>query len=190
MLFQGQEFGASNPFLFFADHNPELAPVVHAGRKEFLKQFPSIANAGASERIDDPAAAETFERCKLDFSQRQAHAPLYALHIDLLALRRNDPAFAEQQSATMHGALLGPRAFLLRFFHPSGHRLIAVNLGDDLTLDPMPEPLLAARSGRRWRLLLDSEDVKYDGKGYAPPEREGMWLLTAQSAGVFAEEEA
>jgi maltooligosyltrehalose trehalohydrolase len=190
MLFQGQEFGASNPFLYFADHNPELAPVVYAGRKEFLKQFPSIANAGASDRIDDPAAEATFERCKLDFSERRAHAPLYALHADLLGLRRSEEAFASQQAASMHGALLGPRALVLRFFHASGHRLIAVNLGDDLRLDPVPEPLLAPRTGRRWRLLLDSEDVKYGGTGYAAPEREGAWQLTAQSACVFGEEAA
>jgi maltooligosyltrehalose trehalohydrolase len=190
MLFQGQEFGASNPFLYFADHNPELAPVVYAGRKEFLKQFPSIANAGASDRLDDPAAAATFERCKLDFSERRAHAPLYALHADLLGLRRSDDAFAAQEAATLHGAVLGPHALLLRFFHPSGHRLIAVNLGDDLKLDPVPEPLLAPRAGRRWRLLLDSEDVKYGGKGYAAPEREGVWELTAQSTCVFREEVA
>jgi len=190
MLFQGQEFGASGPFLYFADHNRELSPVVYAGRKEFLRQFPSIASAGASEQIDDPAASATFERCKLDFSEREKHAPLYALHTDLLALRRGDDAFSAQQSTTMHGALLGPRGFLLRFFHPSGHRLIAVNLGDDLTLDPAPEPLLAPRPGRRWRLLFDSEDVKYGGKGYAEPERDGAWRLTAQSACVFREEEA
>jgi maltooligosyltrehalose trehalohydrolase len=188
MLFQGQEFGASSPFFYFADHNRELASVVHTGRKEFLKQFPSIANAGASALIDDPAAVATFERSKLDFSERRTHAPLYALHIDLLALRRSEEAFAAQEAAALHGALLGPRAFLLRFFHPNGHRLIVVNLGDDLKLDPAPEPLLAARNGRRWQLLLDSEDVKYGGRGYAPPESEGVWQLTAQSACVFREE--
>lgn len=188
MLFQGQEFGASCPFLYFADNTPELAPVVHAGRRDFLRQFPSMASADGRERIDDPAALATFERCKLDFSEREKHAPLYALHTDLLALRHDDEAFAAQQAATLHGALLGPRAFLLRFFHPSGHRLIAVNLGDDLVLDPAPEPLLVPRADRRWQLLLDSDHPKYGGKGYAEPEREGAWQLTAQSASVFREE--
>jgi maltooligosyltrehalose trehalohydrolase len=106
-----------------------------------------------------------------------------------LTLRHGDEAFSAQDSDTLHGALLGPRAFLLRAFHASGHRLIVVNLGDDLTLDPAPEPLLAARPGRRWRLLIDSEDVRYGGKGYAEPERDGVWQLTAHSACVFREEE-
>lgn len=188
MLFQGQEFGASAPFLYFADHHAELSPVVYAGRKDFLRQFPSIATARTSELIDDPAATATFERCKLDFSEREKHAPLYALHVDLLALRQSDEAFAAQRAASMHGAVLGPRALVARFFHPDGHRLIVLNLGDDLKLDPAPEPLLAPRSGRRWRLLLCSEDVRYGGDGYAEPERKGVWQLTARSACVFREE--
>src|SRR5205807_5039175 len=43
MLFMGQEFACSAPFLYFADHNPELAKVVRKGRAEFLGQFPSLA---------------------------------------------------------------------------------------------------------------------------------------------------
>ena len=189
LLFQGQEFGASSPFLYFADHNPELAPLVHAGRKEFLQQFPSIDNGGASDVIDDPASPSTFERCKLDFSERQTHAPLYALHADLLALRRRDPCFGAQRGDWMHTAQLGPRALLARFFHPDAHRLIVLNLGDDLALDPAPEPLLAPRMGKRWRHLLGSEAVRYGGKGYAEPHRDGVWHLTARSASVFIEEE-
>src|SRR5206468_2776701 len=34
MLFQGQEFAASTPFLYFADHNPDLARLVAQGRRE------------------------------------------------------------------------------------------------------------------------------------------------------------
>jgi hypothetical protein len=41
MLFQGQEFAASNPFLYFADHNAELDRAVRKGRREFLGQFPA-----------------------------------------------------------------------------------------------------------------------------------------------------
>lgn len=188
MLFQGQEFAASAPFLYFADHNTELSPMVRAGRKEFLEQFPSIKSGGASERLDDPAWPATFERCKLDFSERESHAPVYALHADLLALRRADPCFSAQDAQAMHGAQLGPRAFLIRFFHPEGHRLILVNLGDDVVLDPAPEPLLAPRAGQSWRHVLTSDDVKYGGKGFARPHVDGVWQLTAQCASVFREE--
>jgi maltooligosyltrehalose trehalohydrolase len=113
---------------------------------------------------------------------------MYALHADLLALRRADPCFGSQDAGSMHGAQLGPRAFLVRFFHPEGHRLILVNLGEDLVLDPAPEPLLAPRAGQSWQHVLTSDDVKYGGKGYALPHVDGVWQLTAQSASVFKEE--
>jgi maltooligosyltrehalose trehalohydrolase len=189
MLFQGQEFGSSAPFLYFADHDRALSPTVHAGRKEFLRQFPSIgSSARATEQLANPADPATFERCKLEFNERTAHAPLYALHIDLLALRREDACFSAERAEAMHCATLAAEAFLVRFFHPDGDRLICVNLGADLTLDPAPEPLLAPRAGRTWRNLLLSEDLAYGGKGHVEPHRDGVWHLTAESASVLREE--
>src|SRR5206468_11970991 len=43
MLFQGQEFGATTPFYYFADHKPELAELVAKGRREFMLQFATAA---------------------------------------------------------------------------------------------------------------------------------------------------
>ncbi len=91
MLFQGQEFASSAPFLFFADHGEELGKAVAAGRREFLEQFPSITDREVQDRLAPPSAAATFQRCKLDLSERERHADTYALHRDLLALRRDDP---------------------------------------------------------------------------------------------------
>src|SRR6185436_17848703 len=88
MLFQGQEFAASAPFLFFADHGPDLAPSVSAGRGQFLTQFPSLASAESQRQLADPSLPSTFESCKLDWRERASHAEAYALHRDLLALRR------------------------------------------------------------------------------------------------------
>src|SRR5690606_33709546 len=51
MLFMGQEYGASQPFTFFADHNPELARLVHRGRREFVAQFKPYATERAQERV-------------------------------------------------------------------------------------------------------------------------------------------
>ncbi len=58
MVFQGQEFGSTSPFLYFA-HHEALAEAVRKGRAEFLRQFPS-AMAAESERNDDPADPATF----------------------------------------------------------------------------------------------------------------------------------
>ena len=91
MLFQGEEFAASSVFLYFADHNPDLAPLVRRGRAEFLSQFKTLAQPAIQERLSHPEDPGTFERCKLDLSERERHADVYALHRDLIHLRREDP---------------------------------------------------------------------------------------------------
>src|SRR5207302_14727 len=77
LLLQGQEFAASSPFLFFADHNPGLAKLARQGRAEFLAQFCSLALPDGKACLADPAAPATFEHCKLDFSDRQNNAQVY-----------------------------------------------------------------------------------------------------------------
>src|SRR5262249_18416247 len=88
MLFQGQEFAASSPFLFFADLPADLAKTVRTGRAAFLAQFPSLAGKEAQAALPDPTSRLTFEGCKLDLSERARHGTAYALHVDLLRLRR------------------------------------------------------------------------------------------------------
>ena len=165
MLFQGQEFGASSPFLYFADHNPELAQLVRTGRAEFLEQFPSIT--GVLEReLARPDARETFERCILDWSERDANAQVVALHRDLLQLRRDEPCFRAQRQGGIDGAVLGDDAFVLRYFGDAGDdRLLCINLGRTVHFDPAPEPLLAPPQGKAWRVMWSSEDPRYDGLG-------------------------
>src|SRR5438552_2852337 len=116
MLFQGQEFGASAPFYYFADHNPELAKLVGKGRKDFLKQFPSIACPECESILVDPESEETFRNSKLDLSERQKHAEIYQMHRDLLRLRRADPVFANPRRHGLECAVLAQEAFVLRFF--------------------------------------------------------------------------
>ena len=115
MLFQGQEFGASSPFLYFADHQPTLADTVRAGRAEFLAQFRSLQVAKCHGLFADPSDPATFERCKLDHREREAHAHVLALHRDLLRLRREEPAFRAQRKNGLDGAVLGDEAFFCDF---------------------------------------------------------------------------
>ena len=173
MLFQGQEFASTRPFLFFADHDRELARAVRTGRAAFLAQFPSMTTTVVQAQLHDPASRETFERCKLDPEERTKNAGTLALHRDLLALRRHDHAFAAQRADLVHGAVLGEDALALRFFCAQGDRLLLVNLGRDLTLVPAPEPLLASSTREPWRLVWSSDDPRYGGAGIAPIE--GDW---------------
>jgi maltooligosyltrehalose trehalohydrolase len=183
MLFQGQEFGASSPFLFFADHGPELARRIRRGRAEFLAQFPSLATPQIQEQFADPTDPATFERCKLDHAERETHREIYDLHRDLLKLRREEPVFRAQKLHGVDGAVLSSEAFLLRFFGQHGDdRLLLVNVGADLHLDPAPEPLLAPPAGADWITQWSSEDPRYGGSGTPSLDSAENWRIPGQAA--------
>ena len=189
MLFQGQEFAASAPFFYFADHSPELAKMVATGRRTFLEQFPSIA--GFEDELHRllvrPESEETFFRCKLDHGQRERHAAVYQLHRDLLELRRSDSVFRRPRVGGVDGAVLGRDAFVLRFFGADDDdRLLLVNLGVDLRLAPAPEPLLAPARGCGWRLLWTSEFPAYGGSGTPPVDAGENWVVPGQAAVVLS----
>jgi maltooligosyltrehalose trehalohydrolase len=147
MLFQGQEFAASAPFFYFADHKSELAGAVEEGRRQFMTQFPSIA----IDKLPPPHDPSTFERCKLDHSERERHAEAVALHRDLLGLRR--------PVDRVDGAVLGDATFLLRL---DDDRLLIINLGPAFSLDVAPEPLLAPAAGTRWEMHWSSEPGAFE----------------------------
>jgi len=182
MLFQGQEYAASQPFLYFADHEPELARMVEKGRGEFMRQFPSLAAVD----LVPPNDPSTFELCRLDHDERRnrPNAEVWQLHRDLLRLRREDAVLRVADRRRIDGAVLAAEALLLRWFGPDGDdRLMLVNFGRDFDLAPAPEPLLAPPEGRRWQLVWTSEDTHYGGRGTVPPEtEEGIWLVAGHSA--------
>jgi maltooligosyltrehalose trehalohydrolase len=188
MLFQGQEFSASTPFLYFADHEPALAAAVKRGRAEFLAQFPSVADYASQRELDDPADERTFARCKLDFAERETHGAVYALHRDLLALRRSHAAFRNQRAGGVDGAVISSSAFVLRYFTESVDdvRLLVVNLGGDLNRSSLAEPLLAPPADRDWIVEWSSEDARYGGGGVPDLRFPGKWRFPAESAIVLA----
>jgi maltooligosyltrehalose trehalohydrolase len=187
LLFQGQEWSATTPFLFFADHNAELRPLVRKGRGEFLAQFARVATPEMRDLLPDPGAPETLAACHLDWSEagRPFHQAALALHRDLLALRRSDPLIAAQgEEVRIDGAVLGPACLALRYAGPgSDDRLLVVNLGADLALRLLPEPLLAPPEGKRWNVLWSSESPRYGGDGTPPLDRGADgWLIPGNAA--------
>jgi len=186
MLFQGQEFASNNPFFYFADFDGELKGLVKKGRAESLLQFRSLATPEVQATLPDPGDSETFERSKLDFADRERNANVYEMHRDLLQLRRSDPVFCNQVRGSVDGAVLDSEAFVLRFF---GHdsegredRLLLVNLGPDLNLNPAPEPLLAPPMHQKWMILWSSEDPRYGGMGTPQLETSMNWLIPGHAA--------
>jgi maltooligosyltrehalose trehalohydrolase len=174
--------------LYFAHHDAELAAAVRAGRAEFLSQFPSVSDYMTQQRLDDPADERTFMRCKLDFSERETNEPAYALHRDLLALRRSRTVFRSQHTGGVDGAVLSRSAFVLRYFSDTVEdlRVLIVNLGSDLNRASYSEPLLAPPADRDWVVEWSSEDPRYGGGGTPDLSVPGRWCLPGESAIVLA----
>jgi len=186
LLFQGQEYASSRPFLYFADHEPSLGAKVAKGRRQFLSQFPSLAGPEAQAALADPTDPETFRRCVLDPAERDRRPEALRLHRDLLELRRSDPVFRAQRSDRLFGALLSTEAFVLRFLDSeAGDRLLLINLGDDLSLRELAEPLLAPPRGGSWTVRWSSEHPDYGGGGTVPPFQSERLFLSGRSATVL-----
>jgi len=187
MLFQGEEFGSSAPFLYFADHRPELAKAVQQGRTEFIRQFPSLAAPSAQRRVPAPHDLQTFERCKLNWDEWRTHEPLVRLHRDLLTLRRTDAAFRAQDANAVDGAVLGPEAFVLRYTSssPADERLLIVNFGPDIDVPSFAEPLVAPPDGQTWETRWSSAEPEYGGHGTPVVASDDGWRVPAHAAVVL-----
>ena len=188
MLFQGQEFASSAPFLYFADFADDLAKAVKKGRAEFLTQFPSILEFEKSATLDDPSDIKTFARCTLNFTERETHAQAYALHRDLLALRRESQVFLRQSRGGVDGVGARPggiRSSILR--RAAGRRAAAHR---ESRRPPAQHVVRRAAGGAARRLDVAGNVVvgepRYGGGGVPDIFQSGRWNILGESAHVLS----
>ena len=183
LLFQGEEFGAESPFLFFADVGDAFVrDATRKGRAEWLAPFLSLSEEEALRGLPAPDDPQVFARCKLDFSDREKNSELYNLHIDLLKLRREDSRLRQQSSGGIDGAVLMRASFVLRYFSKQNDdRLLLVNFGESHILHPASEPLLAPPLGYMWETLWTSDSPRYGGRGAIAIASDEQWLLPPET---------
>jgi maltooligosyltrehalose trehalohydrolase len=185
MLFMGQEFAASNPFHYFADHEVDIATLVREGRWDHLRGFSRTASF-EMQGLPDPASVDTFKASKLDWREAERNAATLLLHRDLLQLRTDDPVIARQDAKMIEGVTLGPEAFLLRWCDEAGDdRLLLINLGRDFRWYPIAEALAAPPVGREWTSLWSSESPRYGGSGAAKLNFK-QWFIPGHAATLIA----
>jgi maltooligosyltrehalose trehalohydrolase len=186
MIFQGQEFAASTPFLYFADHKPELAEAIAKGRVQFLRQFPSLATEGMERHLAEPGKEDTFLKSKLDFRERETNWRFGNMFQELVTLRKDDVVFSWRGQGGVDGAVLSEEAFVLRFFGDGTDRLLLVNFGPDLLFAPAPEPLLAPPRQQDWEMIFSTDDPQYGGTGTSEVRLDQGWRIPAEAALAFA----
>jgi maltooligosyltrehalose trehalohydrolase len=165
LVWMGQEWAASTPFLFFTDHNPDLGRLVTEGRRAEFAHFAAFSG----EQVPDPQALDTFLHSKLRWDERwqPPHAGILRLYHDLLDLRRRLPALRERTRESFAVAPIADQAIALRRSGPQmdDTLLLVVNMHGPLRLSLAERAETRAPTGRRWALLLDSEAPLYGGEG-------------------------
>jgi len=187
MIFQGQEFHSSKPFLYFSEHSEATNKAILLGRIKTLSKFAKFRDQKTINSLPPPSEWTTFNQSKLDFNERKQNRQIFTLFKDLFRLRKKDPVFKHVQDIKIDGSVLGPDSFILRFFGENEDRLLMINLGPDQIFDPCPEPLLVAGTKKKWSLLWSSESARYGGKE-TPTLQASTWKLPGHSAIVLKEE--
>jgi maltooligosyltrehalose trehalohydrolase len=146
MLFQGQEWGATQPFLFFCDFaDAELAAAVRRGRREEFARFPEFSDPAARERIPDPGAEATWRASVLDWNTaaREPHRQWLAFYRTLLELRARE-IVPRLHGITGHAGswqAFGERGLRVDWRLGDGARLTLIgNYGDAPVPRPHPIP--------------------------------------------------
>lgn len=153
LLFMGQEWNASTPFLYFTDHQADLGRQVTEGRRREFEAF----SAFSGHAVPDPQADVTFLRSILDWSERQRpeHAGVLAWYRELIAVRRGHPALRARERASSSARALGDRAILLSRGAVGAELCVVVALAGPLDAD--------LGGSERWDLLLWSEEARFGG---------------------------
>lgn len=134
LLFMGEEWAASTPFLFFCDFEPELAAKVTEGRRGEFRKFAEFADPAARARIPDPADPATFAASTLrwDELEREPHREWHAYYRQLLVVRRDAiaPHLPQLRAGTSAFANVGRTGLQARFPLDDGSALVLeANLG-------------------------------------------------------------
>jgi maltooligosyltrehalose trehalohydrolase len=177
LLFMGQEWAASTPFLFFTDHDPELGALVSSGRREEFKHFQAFADPRERQRIPDPQALATFENSRLRWSEREepSHRPVLSLYRALLKLRREDPVLKHSSREQMRASADGD-VLMVRRWSGSGERLLCANFGSaPRDLESLGIPATAS-------VMLDTQ--AFFDKARAPIELRGPESALAHGQAV------
>lgn len=167
LLFMGQEWACSAPFLYFTDHHEELGRLVTQGRRQEFRHFSSFSDPQAQQKIPDPQAEQTFQVSILPWSEvdQEPHASIRRLYRALLHLRRTEPALQSAKREEYQVEAFA-ETILLRRQSPSGPTLLlVVRLRGSGVVDLQAHPLARPGSGHGWEMVLNTDDPAYGSSG-------------------------
>ena len=159
MLFMGEEWGETNPFLYFIDHtDPDLVESVRKGRKD------EFAAMHASGLAPDPKDEHTFLSSKLNWSlsEKQKHASLLEFYKKLISQRKAHPALRSGDLALVSAHPSPEQNCLLIERSTKNNKevlLCAMNFSSSVQMVRLPSGLFIDTK------IIDSNDLQWSGPG-------------------------
>jgi maltooligosyltrehalose trehalohydrolase len=186
LIFMGQEFVASTPFLFFTDHSPELGRRVAQGRRREFAQYTAFADPAATARIPDPQADETFRRSRLplDEIEQSPGKEIHRLYRELLWLRRTDPILRQQDRHCMQAHAVTPELLAITWQYPPAFRLLLANFGSPAAI--RPADLVEAQETTAWLVILETSEPRFGAHDGKSQVQAGTIHLIARTAVFMA----
>ena len=161
LIFMGEEYGETAPFLYFTSHSDrDLIEAVRNGRKAEFADFQWQGEP------PDPQDEQTFQRSKLNWTLRDddTHGVLLEFYRELLRLRRTVATLSSLiKSATRAEVHENSELLILHREHVQHPSVAVFNFSDTAA-----EALLEAKSGS-WTKLLDSAEQRWNGPGSSIP---------------------
>lgn len=179
LLFQGQEYLAGTPFLYFTDHHGELGPLVTEGRRDEFASFAAFRDPRTRDLIPDPQAESTFLASRLDLAEASRPPGMLsvALHRELLHQRATDPVLraARRQREGLRATPLEEAVVLVELENAAGRAMIAANLGPAATVHVQPG----------FELVVHSDEGRFGGFGRPITTDGGVISLPAETSAYF-----
>ena len=169
LLWMGQEWAASSPFLYFTDHPEELGRLVTRGRREEFGHFSAFSDEAVRDTIPDPQAEETFARSRIDWDERDSepHRGVLRLYQEMLRLRREAPALRDPARENWSVHALGEAGMAMRRRGGGGgdDLLLLVLFAGEIALLPDSSGWAASLPSGPWTPVLVTEEPRFGGSG-------------------------
>jgi maltooligosyltrehalose trehalohydrolase len=157
LLFMGEEYGETAPFLYFTSHgDPELTEAVRRGRKEEFAEF------SWQGEVPDPQDPQTFRQSRLtpEESRSPEQQMLCEFHRQLLRIRKQTPALSHLDMESCEAIPLGEEILLVRRWCNAGEVVLLFCFSHS--------PAEVQLSVGRWTKLIASSDRCWSGPGDMP----------------------
>lgn len=177
MLFMGEEWGETNPFMFFTSHSdPALIKAVSEGRKAEFKEFHS------SGESPDPQSDHIFSQSKISWTRREeyGHQDLFSFYKTLIALRKQYASLHNNDRRQMTvSSNLKSNCLILRRWDQEQQVLCLMNFSNKVQSVIIPDDI------PYWKKILDSADPCWKGPVAAPLSIDALQHLKMEPQSIL-----